>query len=216
MSPRYVFIYKKTGFLFVASIFFLTFAPMVKQTDIFLIDSMRQDSPKAFDILFERYSKELYAYSLQFTKSAEEAEEIVHDVFLCLWTNRKRLKSVDSLRPLLFQMSKYRLINAFRARVGSPVFEEYVELMDKRADVSHLPLEYEELVSQIRHYLSLLPRQQKLIVEMAKLEELTPAEIAIKLDISVQTVRNQLSTGMKKLRELLSDTILLVVLFFIK
>ena len=59
---------------------------------------MRRDSQKAFETIFERYSKELYAYSQQFTKSAEEAEEIVHDVFLCLWKNRQQLKSVESLR----------------------------------------------------------------------------------------------------------------------
>ena len=202
--------------MFVAAIFFLTFAPMVRQTHIFLVDSMRQDSQKAFDILFERYSKELYAYSLQFTKSAEEAEEIVHDVFICLWTNRHRLKPVESLRPLLFQMSKYRLINAFRARVASPVFEEYVELRDKRLCNTHSSLEYEEMVRLVKYNLNLLPMQQKIIVGMAKFDELTPAEIAGKLGISVQTVRNQLSAGMKKLRELLSGTIMLLLLFFIK
>ena len=104
---------------------------------------MCRGSQKAFETLFERYSRELYAYSLQFTKSSEEAEEIVHDVFLCLWNNRHRLKQVDSLRPLLFKMSKFRLINAFRAKVASPVFEEYIELKDKRPSDSYLPIEYE-------------------------------------------------------------------------
>lgn len=177
---------------------------------------MRRDSQKAFETIFERYSKELYAYSQQFTKSAEEAEEIVHDVFLCLWKNRQQLKSVESLRPLLFKMAKFRLINAFRARVGVPAFDEYVELKDQRPADDHLPMEYEETMSQIKHNLNLLPRQQRVIIEMAKFDELTPAEIAKQLGISVQTVRNQLSTGLKKLRQLLSDIMVMVMLLFIK
>lgn len=177
---------------------------------------MRRDSQKAFETIFERYSKELYAYSQQFTKSAEEAEEIVHDVFLCLWKNRQQLKSVESLRPLLFKMAKFRLINAFRARVGVPAFDEYVELEDQRPADDHLPMEYEETMIQIKHNLNLLPRQQRVIIEMAKFDELTPAEIAKQLGISVQTVRNQLSTGLKKLRQLLSDIMVIVMLFFIK
>ena len=43
---------------------------------------MRRDSQKAFETIFERYSKELYAYSQQFTKSAEEAEEKILEGFL--------------------------------------------------------------------------------------------------------------------------------------
>ena len=39
---------------------------------------MRRDSQKAFETIFERYSKELYAYSQQFTKSAEEAADLVN------------------------------------------------------------------------------------------------------------------------------------------
>ena len=177
---------------------------------------MCRGSQKAFETLFERYSRELYAYSLQFTKSSEEAEEIVRDVFLCLWNNRHRLKQVDSLRPLLFKMSKFRLINAFRAKVASPVFEEYIELKDKRPSDSYLPIEYEEVVSLVRHNLNILPRQQKQIVEMSKFDDLTPTEIASRLGISVQTVRNQLSTGLKKLRELLSETMMIIMLLFIK
>ena len=71
-------------------------------------------------------------------------------------------------------------------------------------------------MSQIKQNLNLLPRQQRVIIEMAKFDELTPAEIAKQLGISVQTVRNQLSTGLKKLRQLLSDIMVIVMLFFIK
>ena len=45
---------------------------------------------------------------------------------------------------------------------------------------------------------------------------LSPMEIAKDMGISIQTGRNQLSSGLKRLRELLSDTIPLIMLLFIK
>ena len=105
---------------------------MFIHSDRQLVELLRHDSQKAFEEVFRKYSKELYVYSMQFTKSAEEAEEIVHDAFIRLWNSRDKLQDVDSLRPLLFQISKRQLINAFRARVNSPVFEEYVEVNDYR------------------------------------------------------------------------------------
>lgn len=47
------------------------------------------------------YSKRLYAYSLQFTKSSEESEEIVQEVFVKLWSNRINIRQDETLRSLL-------------------------------------------------------------------------------------------------------------------
>ena len=47
-----------------------------------LIHDLKQGSHKAFDKIYQMYSKRLYAYSLQFTKSSEESEEIVQEVFV--------------------------------------------------------------------------------------------------------------------------------------
>lgn len=193
---------------------------MKKHTDIpderHIINLLRQGSQWAFETIFNKYSKELFVYSMQFTKSTEKAEEIVHDVFIRLWLNRDKLKDVDTLHPLLFQMSKNQLINAFRANVNSPVFKEYVEQMDHRRNDDHSTMEYEEFVRLINRCLDKLPRQQRLIVEKSKLDDLSPTEIAKELDLSVQTVRNQLSQGLKTLRRLLANGIMCLMLLFIK
>lgn len=47
-----------------------------------LIHDLKQGSHKAFDKIYQMYSKRLYAYSLQFTKSSEESEEIVQEVYV--------------------------------------------------------------------------------------------------------------------------------------
>ena len=180
------------------------------------IAMLRQSSQWAFETIFNKYSGELYIYCLQFTKSREKAKDIVHDVFIRLWLNRDKLKDVDSLRPLLFQMSKRQLINAFRSNVNSPVFEQYVEQKDYRRSETCSNIEYEEFVSLLHRCLEKLPKQQRVIVSKSKLENLSPSEISKELNISIQTVRNQLSQGLKEIRKLLSNSLMRFVLLFIK
>ena len=76
------------------------------------------------------YSKRLYAYSLQFTKSPEESEEIVQEVFIKLWSNRIKIRQDETLRTLLFIMAKLRLINAYRQKIKHPIYEEYIHHKD--------------------------------------------------------------------------------------
>jgi RNA polymerase sigma-70 factor (ECF subfamily) len=70
-------------------------------TETVLILQLKEGSSKAFDNIYRMYAKRLYAYCLQFTKSPEDSEEIVQNVFVKLWTNRKRIRQEDTLPSLL-------------------------------------------------------------------------------------------------------------------
>lgn len=183
--------------------------------EIKLISELKKGSLKAFDAIYDMYVKRLYVYCLQYTKSEEDAEEIVQDVFVRLWINRENIRQVETLRSLLFIMSKHHLINAYRTRINSPVYEDYVKYQDNiSAEVQGHPLEYEEFVKQLKTALYKLPVTQRQVIEMSKLKQLTNKEIALELELSEQTVKNQLSLGLKKLREDLKNLPILFWLLF--
>lgn len=183
--------------------------------EIKLISELKKGSLKAFDAIYDMYVKRLYVYCLQYTKSEEDAEEIVQDVFVRLWINRENIRQVETLRSLLFIMSKHHLINAYRTRINSPVYEDYVKYQDNiSAEVQGHPLEYEEFVKQLKTALYKLPVTQRQVIEMSKLKQLTNKEIALELELSEQTVKNQLSLGLKKLREELKNLPILFWLLF--
>ncbi|WP_373844059.1 RNA polymerase sigma factor, partial [Bacteroides heparinolyticus] len=71
-----------------------------------LITRLRNGSYSAFNTLYRMYAKRLYAYCLQFTKSAEESCDIVQETFVKLWENRNKLQDCPSIRPLLFAIAK--------------------------------------------------------------------------------------------------------------
>ncbi|MDR2969850.1 MAG: RNA polymerase sigma-70 factor, partial [Tannerellaceae bacterium] len=72
----------------------------------YLILELKEGSKDAFDRIYQIYVRRLYAYCFQFTKSHEDSEEIVQDVFVKLWLNRENIKSTNTLSYLLFIMAK--------------------------------------------------------------------------------------------------------------
>lgn len=182
-----------------------------------LIQALKQGSSKAFDGIYQMYSKRLYAYSLQFTKSPEEAEEIVQDVFVKLWNSREYIKQDETLRSLLFIMAKHYLINAYRSKVNNRVYEDYIEYVDALSvDNTHHRLEYNEFVTHFEEIMKTLPLTQQKVIRLSRLEQLSNKEIAERLSLSEQTVKNQISLGIKSLREKLSWALVFLLLLFIK
>lgn len=171
-----------------------------------LILSLKNGSYKAFERIYQMYAKRLFAYSLQFTKSQEESEEIVQDVFMRLWTNRAKIRQEDTLRSLLFIMTKHYLINAFRTKINQPEYEEYIQYVNEHSvDDTSYQLEYQEFVTKFRAILKTLPETQQRVITLSKIEQFSNKEIADKLSLSEQTVKNQLSLGLKTLKEKLGS-----------
>lgn len=190
---------------------------MFEKTEPQLISSLKTGSTKAFDSLYRLYARRLYAFCLKYTRSRETAEETVEDTFVWLWNNRGNISDTQSLKPLLFLKTRHLLINAYRRVVNSPVFEEYVDYLDHQASTSAPAdenLEYDDFVRQLNLALQTLPPVQREIVRLSKIEMLNNKEIAHLLDYEEQTVKNQLSMGIKKLRSLLAHTKAMVWLPF--
>lgn len=188
----------------------------IENIELYLIQDLKRGSHKAFDKIYQIYAKRLYAYSLQFTKSPEESEEIVQEVFVKLWSNRMKIKQNETLRSLLFIMAKHHLINAYRFRINHPVYEEYVNYMDiLSTEDAHHKLEYNEFVLRLRKIIKTLPVTQQKVIHLSRLQQLSNKEIAEKLSLSEQTVKNQLSLGLKSLKEKLNKILLLTMLLFI-
>lgn len=185
-------------------------------TEQHLILALKQGSHNAFDGIYRMYSKRLYAYSLQFTKSHEESEDLIQEVFIKLWTERENIKQTETLRSLLFIMAKHLLINAYRSRLNHPVYEEFVRYTETfSVNDTHQKLEYEEFVHQVKKAIETLPSTQQKVIILSRMEQLPNKDIAQKLSLSEQTVKNQLSLGLKTLKEKLDAFSFLLMLLFI-
>lgn len=164
------------------------------------MSELRNGSYKAFDAIYHLYAKRLYHYVYQGTRSSRDAEEIVQDVFVNLWKYRTSLDDSKSLSSLLFTVAKRYRINALKAIVNSPVYEDYVTHQHELLHHDSSPIEYNQFIDQVRRAMSTLSDAQRRVVQMSRFEQLSHNEIATILNINVRTVANLLSAGLKRLK----------------
>ncbi len=186
-------------------------------TDKALLDLIAEGDEKAFRVFFDRYKDRFYAVVLKMTGSGYTAEEMVQDIFLQIWRNRATLK--DILKPeSYFFTSLYRQV--FKHYKQLALTEKALAALSDEAghqyitDQTILARESERLINEA---IARLPQQQQLIFKMNKLEGLNRNEIAEKLQLSPNTVRNHLAEAIKSVKAHLSNTsafyMFLVVLF---
>lgn len=179
----------------------------VKISDILLVEALKRGSMRAFNIIYQRYAKRLLIYVGRTTRNQEDAEEIVHDIFINLWSNRTSLDTRYNLSSLLFSIAYKRKIDFYHQSMRTPVLEDYLSVQDELATTDAAPLEYEDFMNIFTRALNRIPEQQRKYIVLSRIEELSNKEIAERLNVSDKTVRNELSAGIKMLRRELSNII---------
>jgi len=183
-----------------------------------LIIDLKKGSVRAFDKIYEIYARRLYAFCLKYCKSKETAEEIMQDTFVWIWNNRLSITQTETLKPIIFIRAKHLLINAYRKVINSPVYEDYMDYLDK-GDASPYSsssmMEYDDFVKRINLLISQLSHTQQEIIKLSKFEMMTNKEIAQTLNYSEQTVKNQLSLGLKQLRNMLGMPLSILTYIFL-
>lgn len=179
-----------------------------------LIDRIIHGDHKAFDCVYNMYAGRLHAFALQYCKNENDAEDIVQDTFVRLWLGRQTIKNRDSLKSLLFTVAHHKLVNAYKSRLNSPLYEDYVQARNVAVNADgDKYLEYAEFEAMVHRELDMLSPTQRKVIMMSRFEELTNADIAHSLGLSVQTVKNSLSTGLKILRNRINDNKGIISLF---
>lgn len=135
--------------------------------------------------------------------SRDSAAEIVQEVFLKVWLHRDRLAEVDNPRGWLFRVAanagrnwlkKKMMIESHLLAHGQQSSEIPDQFIPERLDLKAVTL----LVNQT---IQSFPPQRRRIYQMSREEGLKPAEIAVRLDLSVSTVKNTLLSALKAIRE---------------
>ena len=169
------------------------------------IIGLQKGSYSDFNKLYDLYADRLYGFAYNLTHSSEMAEEIVQEVFLKIWQMREHLSPEYSFRSFLFTIAKNKFLNDLRNRLTLLSYDEYITQLDDATERGENSIESEfnfnELNEQVLQSKDKLSKRQKMIFEMSKEEGLSNQEIALKLGISEQSVRNQLSSALKVLRE---------------
>jgi RNA polymerase sigma factor (sigma-70 family) len=175
---------------------------MYKQTisDGELLHSIKtDDNSAAFEMLFNRYWKELYTKACQ-RVDKDVAKDLVQEVMTTLWRRRKDIFTFEDgeIGRYLFTALKYRVISHYAYTAAEIRNSSLFEVLSDH--IYSTPLETKELSEFIEGEINHLPARMQQVFRMSREDDLSIADIARKLNLSEQTVKNQLTEALKRLR----------------
>lgn len=183
-----------------------------------LIIELQSGSQQAFKQLYEHLHPHIYRFIYAILKDQTHSEEILQETFITLWVNRHKLAPQQALYPYLYLIARRLTIDAFRKASTESKFKERLHWLDS-ASCNHTEdqLLLHDLRQHIDEGMNRLPQQQRIIFQLNRLEGLSYDEIAQKLQLSRNTVRNHLVCALKSMRIYMAenDITYFFILFFL-
>jgi RNA polymerase sigma-70 factor (family 1) len=166
-----------------------------------LFQKISEGNEESFKIFFDRYKNRLFRFIKNITKSGDVAEELMHDVFLKIWTEKQSLAIVENPEVFIFVIAKNKALSHLRkiAREGRLLEEVALNMLAFHDDTNEL-VEANDSNRLIQDAVKSLSPQQQRIYDMSRNEGLSHDQIADVLQISKSTVNNHLTTAMKQIR----------------
>jgi RNA polymerase sigma-70 factor, ECF subfamily len=180
-----------------------------------ILMEMARDDQAALETLYNHFYPRLYNFSRSFLKLEDGIDDILQEVFVRIWKNRKKIKSPDTFNAFIFAITRNLLINELRNRMNDQhlrkevfkraVAEEYVT-----SDESV----YRELEAKVSELIQQLPKRQLEIFLLSRVEGLSHKQISQKLNVSEKTVEYHITQSIKILKKKLESIGLISLLWF--
>jgi RNA polymerase sigma-70 factor (ECF subfamily) len=178
----------------------------VQLSDTQLLTAIGQGDERIFEQVFRKYYAGLCAYGRSILHDADEAEEIVQNVFVSIWEKREEIEITQSLKSYLYRAVHNHCLNRIKHQKVRDEHQQYALHYQEVSYESVSQTVYKnELEKQLAKAIEKLPEQCRIIFKLSRFDELRYQEIADQLGLSVKTVENQIGKALKILRTELAD-----------
>jgi RNA polymerase sigma-70 factor (ECF subfamily) len=170
-------------------------------TDGDLISRVGEGDPGAFEILYRRYSRPVFALALRRLGDRGRAEDAVQETFASIW------RSAGSYRqergpgaPWLYAVARNAIVDRSRARGEPPA--EAVEVASNEAGPDDRA-ESSWTAWRVHRALVELPEHERQLIELAYWSGLSQSEIADFLNVPLGTVKTRTRSALARLADML-------------
>ncbi len=166
----------------------------------------RAEETTRFEVAALPHLPLLYRVAHRLTGNRADAEDLIQETFLKAYRAFHQFQEGTNCKAWLLTILRHAHLDKVRKIAKDPPTEAWDE-MEPRHDGSQLPAEEVEaalegsLDGDVERALQTLPRQQKLAVILADLEEMSYEQIGRALDCPIGTVRSRLHYGRALLRQ---------------
>ncbi|WP_027535244.1 RNA polymerase sigma factor [Bradyrhizobium sp. WSM3983] len=177
-------------------------AEIVFDEDSELLDKLATGDEAAFRMLVERHIDRAYAIALRIVGNAADAEDVVQDTMLKIWSHRGRWQHGRAkFSTWLYRVISNRCID-LRRKPRNENVETVPEVADGQPGAVEI-IERNELNGMLELAMQRLPEQQRIAVIFSYHENMSNGEIAQVMDTTVAAVESLLKRGRQQLRQLL-------------
>lgn len=174
-----------------------------------LIAQALRGSLQAWESLVRRHEGRLYNFCLRLTGDADEALDLMQEVFLGVYRNLSSFRGDAKFTSWMFRIAHNKAIDQLRRRQASPVLAMHDEQLPEAVNVELGPAEQLQADQQSRRILHLLQQlddEQRRIVELKIYQSMTFDEIAGLEHISPNTAKTRFYTALRKLKGRLENS----------
>lgn len=164
-----------------------------------------QEGDMQFIALYKFYYQDLYAYGVSLGFNTEDVKDAIQEVYLKLYFNERLCIDEKKIKFYLLRSVRNQLIDWERTKKDTSSIEEEERSFKLSVSVEESFISDEEdllLKKRVNRILDLLTDHQREIVYLHFIEEMPYEEIAVMLDMKIQTVRGRVFKAMEKLRKL--------------
>lgn len=160
----------------------------------------------AFNVLFHRFGKKIFALGMKITRNEQLANDLVQEAMLIIW-QKAPLYDLDkgSAQTWIFTLVRNRCFDILRKMKRQPAGISADDIYAETEYELSVDPEQEQAnaiqVDQIQQYFSKLPELQQQVIEYVFMRDLTHQEAAQQLGIPLGTLKSRLRLALNKLRD---------------
>jgi len=197
-------LYRQTSYL--AAVFSKfrpkAYQPQAEQDAAFLQKLKDDNEEKFMEHLFRTYYTPLCKAVYNITRDTDAAEDIVQDVFMKVWKKKDQLDLSQSVRAYLFRSSVNTALNYLeKNRRNTSMDHTEADSLRFSANTTENELGYREVSQRIDLVMEKLPPKCRTVFALSRYEELSYAQIAEQLGVSVKAVEKHMGKALKLMRE---------------
>jgi RNA polymerase sigma-70 factor (ECF subfamily) len=183
--------------------------PDQTRSDIALIDRIVARDPSAVGELYDRHGRLLYGLILRILRDRSEADEVLRDVFVLVWTRAETYNPAIGVPVAwLVRLARNRAIDRLRANSVRSRAVESAMLPPVSADNPESGARRSEQQRTVARALDELPNDQRELIEEAYFLGLSQSELAARHQLPLGTVKTRMRAGLQALRQKLSRTLI--------
>ena len=185
-------------------------------TETFNIDDLKNGKHIVYKQLFMTFYTPLCNYAFSILKNADEAEDIVQKTFCTIWDKRTAIDIKTSVKSYLYRIIHNQCLNKIKQnKIRAEHNSSYAYGKDEQVNDVENTFSATELEKSITAAINKLPPRCREVFIKSRIEQLLYTEIAAEMNISVNTVENQMVKALRLLRESLQEYMPLFLLLII-